>query len=82
MDEGRLTRLLAGFKRVRDKDYYMRPLKTLTGGGGSEENISKVGEVIFENVKLLLFYMNLTLLSFCVLYFLIPEGPIDSKGKS
>ncbi len=50
MDEARLTRLLAGHKRVRDKYYYRPPLKrdrrTKTLTGGPEENISKVGEVI------------------------------------
>ncbi len=50
MDEVRLTRLLAGHVRARDKDYYKPPLKrdrcTKTLTGGSEEIISKVGEVI------------------------------------
>ncbi len=49
MDEERLTRLLAGHKRVREKDYYKPPLKrdrrTTAVTGGREESIIKVGEL-------------------------------------
>ncbi len=49
MDEERLTRLLAGHKRVREKDYYIPPLKRdrrmAAVTDGREKSNIKVGEL-------------------------------------